>query len=170
MGDVSTSEPPPPPPADGAVDGGIRWLDDDEQRAWRSFLDGSALLSERLDRVLGAAKLSLAEYEILVRLSERPCHELRMSELAAAVVHSKSRLTHTVSRMESAGLVRRVATPDDRRGVLCRLTCDGEGLLARTAPLHVTSVREALLDAMTREEFLTLGTAMGRVAQRLREG
>ena len=63
----------------------------------------------------------------------------------------------------------RVATPDDRRGVMCRLTRHGEELLISTAPAHVTSVRDALLDAMTREEFLALGAAMARVSTRLRE-
>jgi DNA-binding MarR family transcriptional regulator len=147
-----------------------RWLDAQEQVAWRAFLEGSARLFERLGRVLDAAGLSLAEYEILVRLSEVPAHEIRMSELAAAVVHSRSRLTHTVARMESAGLVQRAASPDDGRGVLCRLTASGLDLLVDTAPGHVTSVREALLDSMTREEFLSMGTAMGRVADGLRDG
>ena len=160
--------------ADGAIDStvdpcGVAWLDADEQQAWRSFLDGSSRLFDRLGRVLDASGLSLAEYEILVRLSEVEGRELRMSDLAEAVVHSRSRLTHTVSRMESAGLVSRVATPDDRRGVMCRMTCQGEDLLVATAPAHVTSVRDAMLDVMTREEFLALGAAMGRVSDRLRE-
>jgi DNA-binding MarR family transcriptional regulator len=151
-----------------------RWLDAAEQAAWRSYLEGNARLTEHLNRVLDAHGLSLAEYEILVRLSEAGEHcedglgQVRMSELAAAVVHSRSRLTHTVSRMESAGLVQRVADPVDGRGVLCRLTRPGMDLLVRTAPDHVTSVREGFLDAMTREEFLALGDAMAKVAARLR--
>ena len=151
-----------------------RWLDAAEQVAWRSYLEGNARLMEHLGRVLDAHGLSLPEYEILVRLSEAGrtspdgLGEIRMSELAAAVVHSRSRLTHTVSRMESAGLVERVAAPADGRGVLCRLTRAGMDLLVETAPAHVTSVRDGFLDAMTREEFLVLGEAMAKVAARLR--
>jgi DNA-binding MarR family transcriptional regulator len=151
-----------------------RWLDAEEQAAWRSFLEGSARLTEHVGRVLDAHGLSLAEYEILVRLSEagESCEhglgQARMSELAAAVVHSRSRLTHTVTRMEAAGLVERVAHPGDGRGVVCRMTRRGMDLLVATAPAHVTSVREGFLDAMTREEFLALGAAMVKVADRLR--
>jgi DNA-binding MarR family transcriptional regulator len=158
---------------------GVRWLDADEQLAWRSYLEGAARLAEHLGRVLDASGLSLAEYEILVRLSEAlpaggaveeppVMGEIRMSELAAAVVHSRSRLTHTVARMQAAGLVERVADTRDGRGVLCRMTQRGMDLLVATAPDHVTSVREGFLDAMTRDEFLALGGLMATVAARLR--
>ncbi len=145
----------------------VRWLDTEEQIAWRALIEGYARLFDRLGRVLDAHGLSLAEYEILVRLSEECDHELRMSWLASAVVHSRSRLTHTVSRMEAAGLVQRLSSPEDGRGVLCRLTPSGFALLEETAPEHVTSVRESLLDVMTREEFLLLGDLMRRVSRRL---
>lgn len=158
-------------PADSAA---TRWLDAGEQAAWRAYLEGSARLQDHVGRVLDAHGLSLAEYEILVRLSEagESCEaglgEVRMSELAVAVVHSRSRLTHTVTRMEAAGLVERVAHPADGRGVLCRMTPRGRDVLVGTAPAHVTSVREGFLDAMSREEFLALGAAMAKVAARLR--
>ncbi|MGF1663897.1 MAG: MarR family winged helix-turn-helix transcriptional regulator [Kineosporiaceae bacterium] len=158
--------------ADGP--GATRWLDAEEQAAWRAYLEGSARLQDHVGRMLDAHGLSLAEYEILVRLSEaaESCAEglgqVRMSELASAVVHSRSRLTHTVTRMEAGGLVQRVADPADGRGVLCRMTPAGRDLLVATAPHHVTSVREGFLDALTREEFLALGAAMAKVAARLR--
>jgi DNA-binding MarR family transcriptional regulator len=150
--------------------GAVRWLDPDEQAAWRSYLEGVARLNDHLGRVLDEHGLSLPEYEILVRLSEAAAvkDELRMSELASAVVHSRSRLTHTVSRMESAGLVERVADPLDGRGVRARLTEKGRDVLVAAAPIHVTSVREGFLDAMDRDDFLALGAAMRKVADRLR--
>ena len=69
--------------------------------AWRSYLLGTTLLMERLDRDLRENHdLSLPEYEILVRLSESPDRQLRMAELADSVKNSRSRITHTIARME----------------------------------------------------------------------
>src|SRR3954454_23925915 len=87
-----------------ADDSGTRWLDDEEQRAWRSYVRGVRLLDEELRRGLERHGLSHPEYEILVRLAESPGRGLRMSELAGDVVSSRSRLTHTVSRLERDGL------------------------------------------------------------------
>ena len=85
-----------------------RWLTAQQQHAWRAYLVATTLLTERLDRDLREQhELSLPEYEILVRLSEAPRRQLRMAMLAESVSHSRSRVTHTVARMEQAGLVRR---------------------------------------------------------------
>ena len=78
-----------------------RWLTAEQQRVWRTYLLGSARLSERLDADLRKSGLDLPEYEILVSLEEAPDRRLRMSELAAAVHQSRSRLTHTIARMEN---------------------------------------------------------------------
>ena len=82
------------------------WLDAGQQHAWRAYLVGTTLLMDRLDRDLRERHhLSLPEYEILVRLSEAPERRLRMAALADSLSHSRSRVTHTVARMERAGLV-----------------------------------------------------------------
>lgn len=139
----------------------VRWLTEDEQAFWRAYLLGSARLTEALTRQLEMdAQVSLSEYEILVRLSEVPDHTLRMSELAACLVHSRSRLTHTVSRMERRGLVRRENCVGDGRGVNCVLTDGGFALLQATAPGHVRAVRTHLVDRLTPEQFRALGEAM----------
>jgi DNA-binding MarR family transcriptional regulator len=146
-----------------------RWLDEGEQRVWRSFLDGSQLLWDRLERELDAdSDLSMPEYEILVRLSEEEGWALRMSELADKLVHSRSRLTHTARRMEERGLVRRRACPEDRRGVLCVMTDRGHEALAAAAPLHVEGVRSHLFDQLSVEEVRALGSAMAKVRDHLR--
>ena len=85
--------------------------------------------------------VSLTEYEILVRLSEREGRQMRMAQLADALAHSRSRVTHTVGRLEKAGLVTRNKSPEDGRGVVCHLTDRGFDLLARMAPHHVNGVR-----------------------------
>ncbi|MDT0165394.1 MarR family winged helix-turn-helix transcriptional regulator [Actinotalea sp. AC32] len=143
-----------------------RWLSAEQQRHWRAYLLGSARLQEALNRQLeDDADMSLSEYEILVRLSEVEDRTVRMSELAASVMHSRSRLTHTVSRMERRGLVVRTACADDRRGVNCTLTDTGYALLERTAPGHVEAVRRNLVDLLTDDQFRALGAVMGLVAE-----
>ena len=146
-----------------------RWLDEGEQKVWRAFLEGHQLLWDRLESELEHnSALSLPEYEILVRLSEVPDRALRMSQLADMVVHSRSRLTHTVRRMEERALVRRQAHAADRRGVLCVMTDEGYAELVAAAPVHVTGVREHLFDQMTPEEVEALGSAMTKVREHLR--
>ncbi len=134
-----------------------RWLDEHQQQIWRAYLRGVHQLDEYLDRALRPFDLSLAEYEILVSLSEAEEHRMRMSDLADAVHQSRSRLTHTVSRMEKAGLIERLACPSDRRGVWAQLTPTGYDLLVAAAPCHVESVRTALVDAAAPGDFEALG-------------
>ena len=92
-----------------------RWLNADQQRSWRALVLGFTLLSDRLDDDLRRhANLSLTEYEILVRLSERD-GKLRMAQLADALAHSRSRVTHTIKRMENASWSR--GSPPPTMGV-----------------------------------------------------
>lgn len=143
----------------------VPWLTAEQQRHWRAVITGTARLTEALGKQLERdAGLSLSEYEILVRLSESPDRTMRMSELAAAVVHSRSRLTHAVGRLERQGLVQRRPCPDDRRGVNCAMTDAGFAVLAGAAPGHVREVRAQLVDVLTDEEFATLGAAMDKIA------
>ena len=140
-----------------------RWLSTEQQRVWRAFLNGVACINEQLEAELRAFDLDLSEYEILVHLSESPDHSLRMSELADSLHHSRSRLTHTIARMEKKGLVARTACPSDRRGVICVMTSAGYRLLVEAAPHHVESVRRALVDPIDPADFEALGRAMDAV-------
>lgn len=129
---------------------------------------GMTLLRDRLDSDLRSSHgISLGEYEILVRLSERPGRQMRMAALADALAHSRSRTTHTVGRMERAGLVLRSHSPDDGRGVLATMTDQGLELLEDAAPGHVAAVRENLVDLVDHRDFHALGRVMNSVADKL---
>ncbi|KQW49380.1 MarR family transcriptional regulator [Nocardioides sp. Root1257] len=144
------------------------WLDEDQQRSWRALIVGMTLLLDRLDDDLRrSCDLSLVEYEILVRLSESDGRRMRMAQLADALAHSRSRVTHTITRMERAGLVVRSSSPEDGRGVVASMTDTGYDLLGRMAPLHVSGVREHLVDLASREDFAALGRVMDAVADNL---
>jgi DNA-binding MarR family transcriptional regulator len=148
-----------------------RWLDADQQRAWRAYIVGTTLLMERLDRDLRENHdLSLPEYEILVRLSEAPDRMLRMAELADSVKNSRSRITHTIARMEKDELVERRQCAADGRGVFAILTDKGYALLVDAAPVHVASVREGLVDLVAPEDLLAVGRAFAAVANGLGTG
>lgn len=145
-----------------------RWLDQDQQRTWRAFLVGTTLLMDRLDRDLRERhELSMPEYEILVRLSESPARRMRMAELAGSVSHSRSRVTHTVSRMERAGLVTRSACASDGRGVEAVLTDHGYDVLVEAAPTHVSGVRELLVDLASDEDLAAVGRVFNAVTDNL---
>jgi DNA-binding MarR family transcriptional regulator len=147
-----------------------RWLTDEQQVHWRAYLDASVRLMNALGRQLEQdSDLSLSEYEVLVQLSESPGRTMRMSQLAAEVVNSRSRLTHTIRRMEERGLVERQACLDDGRGVNCVLTPAGFARLEEAAPGHVAAVREHLVDRLDGEQFRTLGELMDKVGEALRE-
>jgi DNA-binding MarR family transcriptional regulator len=148
----------------------VRWLDEQQQRSWRAYLVGTTLLMDRLDRELREQhRLSLPEYEILVRLAEAEGNRMRMAVLADSVSHSRSRVTHTVSRMESAGLVARDACLADGRGVEAVLTEQGVRALAEAAPTHVAGVRRLLVDLVDEEDFEALGRVFNAVTDRLIE-
>lgn len=148
-----------------------RWLSEEEQGHWRAWLAASLLLNDKLSRDLqDVHDLTIADYEILVNLSEAPERRLRMSELAEATLSSRSRLSHQVDRMARSGLVEREACADDRRGSFAVLTEHGWDVLVSAAPDHVESVRQHLLDVLTPAEFAALGRACAKVADSLGSG
>ncbi len=141
-------------------DDGVRWLSADEQASWRAYLRANRELDVALDRDLQAVGISLTEYELLSMLSESAGGRLRMSTLAALIVQSRSRVTHTAARLERRGWVRRTPAPDDGRGVLLELTEQGHEAIRRFAIVHVGSVRRHLVDILTPAQFSALGEAM----------
>jgi DNA-binding MarR family transcriptional regulator len=135
-----------------------RWLSDSEQAVWRSYLAATQLLNDRLDQELQRdAGIPHAYYEVLVKLSEVPGRQMRMSVLADLSLSSRSRLSHAVARLEEAGWVRRESCPTDKRGQIAILTDDGFAALAAAAPAHVEGVRAHLFDPLTCEQVAQLG-------------
>ncbi|HVL27227.1 MAG TPA: MarR family transcriptional regulator [Acidimicrobiales bacterium] len=135
-----------------------RWLDAEEQAAWRALLEATSRLFDELERRLQReAGLSHADYEVLVRLSEAPGRRMRMSELAEQALVSRSRLSHAVNRLEARGLLQREACDTDRRGTYAVLTDEGFARLEQIAPAHVEDVRRLLFDHLTAGQVHALG-------------
>ncbi|MEY4137308.1 MAG: hypothetical protein RL205_1436 [Actinomycetota bacterium] len=144
------------------------WLDAQQQQDWRAWLAASTLLLDAFSRDLQDAHgLTMADYEILVRLSESTDRRMRMSDLAEATLSSRSRLSHQIDRMERAGFVERMPCSDDKRGYFAVLTPTGWDTLVTAAPCHVTSVRERIVNVLTPEEFSALGRASKKLLDAL---
>src|SRR6201992_2649163 len=154
---------------DSATDTGARgWLTAEEQEAWRAYLATSKLLFRHLDGARQPFGLSSNDYEILVVLSEAPDHRLRMTDLADATAQSRSRLSHQITRMEAAGLVRRDSCPGDKRGLFAVLSETGMATIERIAPNHVDSVRRHFIDRLTPEQLDTLREGYAQINGALR--
>ncbi|WTL51535.1 MarR family transcriptional regulator [Nocardia sp. NBC_01499] len=145
-----------------------RWLTPAQQRAWRAYMDGHQRLMTALNRQLQRdSDLSVAEYRILVLLSEAPGRALRMSELADGVLSSRSRLTHQIRRLEAERMVRRNTCLEDGRGVLAELTEEGQRRLEAAAPGHVEAVRRDFVDLLTAHQLEVIAEVFARVDEEI---
>jgi len=145
-----------------------RWLDERRQRAWRAWLAMQTRLQAELNRQLQAdSGMSLADFDVLVALTDRPDVPLRVFELAEAVQWEKSRLSHHLARMERRGLVERQDCPDDARGAFVVLTAAGRDAIERAAPAHVETVRALVFDGLAPEQVDLLADVAERVLHRV---
>ena len=145
-----------------------RWLDEEQQRTWRAWLSVAELLPRVLDAQLRRdAGISHAAYVVLAMLSESPDRSRRMSDLARRANQSPSRLSHTVTRLEDRGWVRRARSAEDGRGNVAVLTDAGFEVVRSVAPGHVDAVRSAFFDPLEREQTKALRAALERVVEQL---
>jgi DNA-binding MarR family transcriptional regulator len=146
------------------------WLDDQQQRAWRTLINVHGRLLSQLDAELeGAHDLSLPDYEVLVHLSEAPGVSLRMAELAERLLLSPSGLTRRLDGLVREGLVERRACPSDRRGTLAVLTSAGLERLKEAAPTHVAGVRRYVIDPLSRDQLIEFTRSLDRIDQALHD-
>ena len=135
-----------------------------EQIAWRTFLRAHATIVRRLEaELLQEHDLPLASYDVLVQLSEATDRRLRMTELAARVLLSRSGLTRLVDRLVREGLVAREAAPDDARGTLAVLTDAGLDRLRGAFPTHLRGVVEHVTGRLSAAEIVRLGVLLAKL-------
>lgn len=147
-----------------------RWLTDDEQTAWRAYLDATRLLMQTLDRQLTRdSGISFTDFELLVVLSEAPDRRMRMRDLADAVTTTRSGVTRAISRLVDAGWVVRTECEDDRRGMLAELTEAGSDKLAESSPGHVEAVRRTMFDVLSDDDVATFGSAYSAMRTHLQK-
>ena len=144
------------------------WLDPDEQRAWRGFLETYTHLMAVLGKELyEESGISTQDYAVLVALSEQPDGTMRAYELGRELAWEKSRLSHHVTRMVERELVERHDCPTDKRGAFVGITPKGRKAIREAAPGHVAAVRRLFIDRLTRRELDTLTKIAGKVEKAL---
>ncbi len=145
-----------------------RWLDDDEQRAWRRLAAVVLKLPSELERQLQAdADMTHYEYWVLALLSEAEGRTLQLKELAAQSNATQSRLSHVVTRLEERGWVTREPSPDDGRASNAVLTDAGWAKVVATAPGHVEAVRTLVLDGLSAQDVADLERICDRILGQL---
>lgn len=143
-----------------------RWLDTDEQRAWRMLGGVVVLLDGALDAQLRRdAGISHFEYGVLAALSDAPNKSLRMSLLAYLARGSLPRLSQVMARMEARGWALRSPDPIDGRYTLATLTDAGLDKVVATAPGHVEEVRRLVLDPLTKAQVKQLTIIGARIVR-----
>ena len=100
-------------------------------------------------------------------LSESDDRTLRMSDLAARVNASLSRLSHVVTKLERRGWVARSPSPHSRRVTLVSLTEEGWQVLVKAAPGHVETVRSLVFEGLSPEDVAALERIAGHVVSRI---
>lgn len=136
---------------------GTEWLDDAQRAAWVRLAAVLELLPGALDAQLRRdAELTHFEYYAMAMLSEAPKRTLRMTALAQLTNATLPRLSHVVKRLEDRGLIERFPCPEDARATNARLTPAGWKKIRATAPGHVATVREHVIDALTPAQLTQL--------------
>jgi DNA-binding MarR family transcriptional regulator len=138
--------------------------------AWGAFLTAHAALEPILNRELEAAcGLALRWFDVLTQLHLTPHKRLSMTQLASAVLLSKSGLTRLVDQIEEAGLVQRASAPGDRRSLLIVLTPSGEKTLKRAAPIHEDGIRRHFAAYIRDDEAPAVEASLARIAAAARQ-
>nr|BFE74808.1 hypothetical protein GCM10020092_081090 [Actinoplanes digitatis] len=127
-----------------------QWLTPKQLASWVRLTAILELLPAALDSQLRRdAQLTHFDYYVLAMLSEAPEQTLRMTALAERTTATLARLSHVVHRLETRGLLERFPCPQDRRATNARLTEAGWQKVRDSAPGHVATVRENVIDALT---------------------
>jgi DNA-binding MarR family transcriptional regulator len=131
--------------------------------AWTALLRAHATLMRHLEAdLVKKTGLALADFDVLAQLAQAG-GELRMSDLAARALISRSGMTRRVARLVGAGLVRRAGADADGRGVLVALTDAGLARLTETAPVHARAIAKLFVAQLSDEELADLESALDKV-------
>ena len=137
--------PTPPLHSDPIGEAHRHWV----EHGWADAADGMAAVTSimrtqqimlaRIEAVLKPLGLTFSRYELLALLSFTRSKALPMAKASARLQVHPTSVTNAVDRLESAGLVRRVAHPTDGRATLIEITANGLDL-TQTATERLNSV------------------------------
>ena len=132
------------------------------------YFTTTARLTERIEAALKCQSgLSMPEYSVLLMTDRAGEAGISPSVLAHKVVFSRSRLTHTMKRLESRNLISRRPCQGDGRGGLVFLTDAGKRLFDEAAIVQRDVIRRLFLNEITPEEIDMLTGLFSRVSERI---
>lgn len=142
----------------------VQWLNPQEQHVWRQWLDLGARINNAIGRELQRENnISLADYQVLVHLSEAPDYRQRIVALADEIKWERSRLSHQITRMAKRGLVRRESCEKDGRGAFVILEDYGLEVITTAAPGHVETVRHMMFDGLSAEQLAAFRDVLAHI-------
>ena len=133
--------------------------------AWAALLRVHAAVVPKLGRAVSRAGLQISWYDVLLVLNAAPERRLRMSDLGAAAVLSREQISRVVGELERAGLVEKVANPDDRRSSFATITAAGRERLRSAAPTYLAAIEEHFTRHLGAREVATVGAALRKVVE-----
>lgn len=125
-------------------------------------------VAKAFDETLRGRGLSHGEYKLLLQLSVAPSGRRSAGDLSRALMLSTGGMTNRLDRLEGAKLIRRVADPDDRRGVLVELSPAGAELIDR-AVVDEALKEIGLFTALSSKELVQLNGLLRKVLFSLEE-
>jgi DNA-binding MarR family transcriptional regulator len=139
-------------------------FDELEMASWAGFLRAhTSLIRELDDELTRAHGLPLSSYDVLVQLASAPDDRMRLSQLADAVLLSRSGLSRLVARLIDQGWVERSECTDDARGAFAVLTDAGRAKLDEARPTHRAGVRARFLDRLSEQQQRQLAGAWAKI-------
>ncbi|MCU1527153.1 MAG: hypothetical protein JWP75_916 [Frondihabitans sp.] len=142
-------------------------LTQEELGAYFALVTAGDLVQRAVSAQFSEHGLTPLQFSVLAQLHDAP-RGLRMSDLADVLVVSRSGLTYQITQLEKAGLVERVSSVTDNRGVVARLTPAGRDRVRETLPGHVDLVRKNFVDLLGPREVASVRTSLEKVVRQLR--
>jgi len=121
------------------------------------LLETNARLAKDFGAELEAkCDLPLAWFDVLLQLRRTPLGQLKMNQIAEAIVHSTGGTTRLIDRLEEVGYVRRENCPSDRRAIFVAITDAGNQKLDEALGVHLAFIEESLAHRLSDQERATL--------------
>ena len=140
-----------------------RMSETDRVSAWASLLKVHAALVPKMARAVSAAGLQISWYDVLLVLNAAPDRRLRMSDLGRQAVLSREQISRVVTELEGAGLVERVANPEDKRSSYAVITSAGRRRLRAAAPAYLDAIERHFLRHLNASEVKAVTRALEKV-------
>ena len=146
---------------------GMKELD---SKAWRAFHKiGSRLLPHLGRQVTAHSGITGAEYVVLTALSELPTDSVNLNRLALGLGWETSRMSHQITRMQEAGLVKKTQSDSDARCFDVSITSKGRKIAEKAVPLQSLEINHCFSQVLTSKQKEALIEISEAISAHMRE-